>query len=129
MLDRHAPILRLRDLSFDEKVGYILAKEAGDQPPEKLPQYAGAIRNVLLGNQATKLKEAAARHPHVPASKHRPSTPKPEETRAEVEIRIEQLNSLIQAVSLNDPEAGSKYASLGEKLARQKEKLKKWSMA
>jgi len=127
LLDRHSEVLKQRDLTFDEKVGFILAKEAGTQPADKLPTYAGAIRNVLLGNQARLLKEAAARQTVQGPTKIRER--KPEETRADVERQIKDVQDLLAGVKIDDPEAGTKYAKYGDRLGKLKEKMNKWSTA
>lgn len=125
ILERHADILRLVDLSFEEKVGYITGREAGDNtPPERLPQLAGAIRNILLGNQSRVLKEYATRAAATPIYPLKPKGPAKEfMTRSQAERELDEINKKMKSVDFSDQYAADNLQLWGKRIEVLKRRL------
>lgn len=119
LLEKYAPVLQLREMSFDEKVGYMVGREFGQHTPDKLTKCTAYIRSILLGNQSRLLKQAAARQ--IPAP--RPPAAKPVTSRADVEAEIRVIEGKLKNIDFADEHAGDNLARYGKRLATLKDKL------
>lgn len=124
ILEKYVTILSQKDLSFDEKVGFITGRETdASLSPENVIKTAKTIKNLVLGNLNRRL--AASRVPD-PVRPPKTSAAKPALTKADIEREIGALQDKMRGIDFADANAGQNLQLWGKRLATLKEKLAAW---
>lgn len=130
ILEKYMYVLSQRELTFDEKVGFITGLESSNTPNDKLPQLAGAVRNILLGRQSRLLHEHGAKAPP-PVLRQPPrgaAVIDPATTRVDLEKELgvlQEKSRVALANIMTDENAGDNLQRYGKRMAAIKERLAK----